>query len=151
MCTFTHPRQCVDTRYLRSGVDFFSPFLPYGDRRRLHRRFFHQSYRIDVIQRFAPLQHDKGRQLLRQLLTTPRQFDEHVFGYVSDIVILIITISHCVEIQRLHRFEQHVWYGHDPQSYDEELIQIAEKMPKIILSAARPAVAVIVDTFPIRE
>ncbi|KAF8137299.1 cytochrome P450 [Boletus edulis] len=53
--------------------------LPYGDRWRLHRRFFHQAFRADSVARFAPLQQQKSFQLLRHLLEEPNQFSEHIF------------------------------------------------------------------------
>lgn len=55
--------------------------MPYGERWRLHRRFFHQTFRLEAIPGFLPLQHRKGCQLLRQLLDTPEQLMEHVFEY----------------------------------------------------------------------
>lgn len=67
------------THYPRCGLDFSSVLLPYGDRWRLHRRFFHQTFRLDAVSRFLPLQHHKACHLLRQLFDSPEQLNEHVF------------------------------------------------------------------------
>ncbi|KAF8416579.1 hypothetical protein L210DRAFT_2532845 [Boletus edulis BED1] len=64
------------------GLGFKTAFLPYSDRWRLHRRFFHLTFRMEAILGFLPLQHRKGCQLLRQLLDTPEQLEDHVFEYV---------------------------------------------------------------------
>ena len=63
----------------RCGLGFISVFLPYGDRWRLHRRFFHQTFGPEAVHRFLPPQHRKTCQLLRQLLDAPEQLDDHVF------------------------------------------------------------------------
>ena len=77
-----HAKQSNQTCFLRSGSDYATGLLPYGDCWWLHRWFFHQMFRIDAAQRFLPYQHQKACQLLRQLFSTPKQFDEHVVEYV---------------------------------------------------------------------
>lgn len=59
--------------------------MPYGDRWRLHRRFFHQTFRVEALQRFLPFQHRKACHFLRQLLRSPVQFDEHIFECVFKV------------------------------------------------------------------
>lgn len=61
------------------GVDFNSVFMSYGDRWRLHRRFFHQTFRPEMVPRFLPYQHRRVCQFLRQLFDTPERLDNHVF------------------------------------------------------------------------
>ena len=63
----------------RCGLEFHSTLLPYGDRWRLHRRFFHQTFRLDAVPRFLPLQHRKACHLLRRLFDNPEEFHDHVF------------------------------------------------------------------------
>ena len=65
----------------RCGRDFSTIFMEYGDRWRLHRRFFHQTFRSGAVHRFMPLQHRKVCQLLRRLLDSPDRFPEHIFEY----------------------------------------------------------------------
>jgi len=59
--------------------------LPYGDRWRLHRRLFHQTFRIDGVRKLLPFQHRKSCQLLRRLLDTPEQLADHLFEYVTKV------------------------------------------------------------------
>lgn len=66
----------------RCGREFSTVFLEYGDTWRLHRRFFHQTFRSEAVHRFVPLQHRKSCQLLRRLLDSPDRFSEHIFEYV---------------------------------------------------------------------
>ncbi|KAF8549581.1 cytochrome P450 [Imleria badia] len=111
------------------GIDFNTALLPYGDRWRLQRRFFHQTLRPDAIERFLPFQHRKACQLLRQLFNTPLQFDQHVFQYTATIVL-------------------NSAYDYDPPPHDDELIKIAAKVQEIAISVVRPDIAIIVATFP---
>ncbi|KAF8137469.1 cytochrome P450 [Boletus edulis] len=128
-----HSRNNSDRPYFITndlcGLDFNSALMPYGDRWRLHRRFFHQTFRGDAVQRFLPFQHVKACQFLRQLFNTPTQLDEHIFGYTSSVILKST-------------------YDYDPPSQDDELIKIVAKVQEIALSLVRPDVAIIISTFP---
>ena len=63
----------------RCGLGFNSVFSPYGDRWRIHRRFFHQTFRPHAVSRFLPYQHSKACQFLQRLFHSPEQLDKHVF------------------------------------------------------------------------
>jgi hypothetical protein len=69
----------ISIRYSRCGLYFYSILLPYGDQWRLHRRFFHQTFRLDAVHRFLPYQHREASHLLWQLLDAPEQLSDHVF------------------------------------------------------------------------
>ncbi|KAN0084502.1 Cytochrome P450 [Tylopilus felleus] len=111
------------------GLGFNSALLPYGDRWRLHRRFFHQTFRADAAQRFLPFQHRKACQFLRQLFSAPAQLDEYIFEYTASIVL-------------------NSAYDYDPPSHDDALIKMVAKVQEIALSVVRPNIAIIVATFP---
>ena len=64
--------------YSRCRVDFNSIFMPYGDRWRLHRRFFHQTFRLQAVHRFLPYQRRMVCHLLLRLLETPEKPDDHL-------------------------------------------------------------------------
>ncbi|KAF8137304.1 cytochrome P450 [Boletus edulis] len=113
----------------RFGMDFNSVLLPYGDRWRLHRRFFHQAFRADSVARFAPLQQQKSFQLLRHLLEEPNQFSEHIFEYTASIVMNAV-------------------YEYDPVSRKDPMVKIVEKVINVILDALRPDVSIIIGAFP---
>ncbi|KAF9235573.1 cytochrome P450 [Melanogaster broomeanus] len=111
------------------GIDFNTVFLPYGDRWRLHRRFFHQTFRADSLPRFAPMLQRRSSQLLRRLLDKPDLLSEHVFEYSAAIIMNSI-------------------YDYDPVSRNDELVDTANKVLSMTLDAFRPDVAVAIGTFP---
>ncbi|KAI9571602.1 cytochrome P450 [Boletus coccyginus] len=111
------------------GVGFNSAMLPYGDRWRLHRRFFHQTFRIDGVRKLLPIQHRKSCQLLRRLLDTPEQLADHVFEYMASAILNSV-------------------YDYDPQSRDDELLGMVAKVLEIAVHAVTPRVAIVVATFP---
>ncbi|KAF8553335.1 cytochrome P450, partial [Imleria badia] len=113
------------------GTDFNSGLLPYGDRWRLHRRFFHQTFRSDAVSRFRSLQFRKSCQLLQELLNSPDQFSEHVFDYTASLIMNGV-------------------YDYDPTSQQDEIIGVVAKVLEVIMDTIQPRVAFIVGTFPIR-
>ncbi|KAN0084468.1 Cytochrome P450 [Tylopilus felleus] len=112
------------------GLDFFSAFLPYGDQWRLHRRFFHQTFRPGAVHRFLPSQHRRACHLLRQLLETPEQFEDHVFEYTAAIIM-------------------NSTYDYDPASRKDELLDIVANVLNIVATAVRPDIAIMVGAFPL--
>lgn len=42
-------------------------------------------------------------------------------------------------------------YDYDPQSQNDEMIDIAAKVLEIVVAAVRPEVAIVIATFPARE
>ncbi|KAF8553333.1 cytochrome P450 [Imleria badia] len=112
------------------GIDFNSGLLPYGDRWRLHRRFFHQTFSSDAVSSFRLLQFRKSCRLLQQLLNTPDQLSEHVFDYTASLIMNSV-------------------YNYDPTSRQDELIEIVSEVLEVIMAAIQPEVALIVGAFPI--
>jgi len=110
-------------------VGFTMPLLPYGDRWRLHRRFFHQTFRLDAAPRFLPYQHEKACRLLRQLLDTPEELKNHVFEYTASVILKST-------------------YDYDAASRKDEFVDIMANTLGIASPAARPDIAMIVNVFP---
>ncbi|KAF8551832.1 cytochrome P450 [Imleria badia] len=113
----------------RCGRDFSTVFMEYGDRWRLHRRFFHQTFRGEAVHRFMPLQHRKVCQLLRRFLDSPDRFSEHIFEYTASVILNSV-------------------YDYDPKSQKDELFDIIAKMLEITVRALRPDVSILVGAFP---
>ncbi|KAF8439067.1 cytochrome P450 [Boletus edulis BED1] len=111
------------------GRDFSTIFMEYGDKWRLHRRFFHQTFRSEAVHRFVPLQHRKACQLLRGLLDSPHRFSEHIFEYTTSIILNGV-------------------YDHDTKTQTDELVDIVAKTLKIISFALRPDISILVGAFP---
>jgi cytochrome P450 len=134
-------------RYPRCGVGFNSVMLPYGDRWRLHRRFFHQTFRIDAIRRLLPFQHRRSCQLLRRLLDAPEQFPDHVFEYV-----IKVNLGAVVRLNMGIRYTGSVIlnsvYDYDPQLQSDELLGMAAKVLEIVVPAVTPQVAIVVAALP---
>lgn len=103
--------------------------MRYGDRWRLHKRFFHQTFRLDAVPRFLPVLHDKAGCLLQQLLDTPEQLDDHVFQYTAAIMLKTT-------------------YDYEVASPEDEIVGIVANVLSVFLPAIRPDVSIILDTFP---
>ncbi|KAI9459772.1 cytochrome P450 [Boletus coccyginus] len=112
------------------GVGFSTVFMPYGDRWRHHRRFFHQAFRLESLPRFLPYQHRRACHLLRRLLDSPEQLDDHVFEYTASVIL-------------------NSTYDYDPVSRKDDLVDMVASTLNIIVPAMRPDIAVIVDAFPL--
>ncbi|KAI9567598.1 hypothetical protein HD554DRAFT_978828 [Boletus coccyginus] len=80
------PRSIRTVPHHQCGLGFYSVILPYGDRWRLHRSFFHQTFWSDAVHRFLPSQHRKACHLLRRLLDSPEQLSGHVFEHTAIIM-----------------------------------------------------------------
>ncbi|KAF8129485.1 cytochrome P450 [Boletus edulis] len=111
------------------GVDFNSVLIPYGDRWRLHRRFFHQTFRLESVHRFLPYQHSRACLLLHQLLEMPEKLSDHIFEYTASVIL-------------------NSTYNYDPTSRKDDLIDTVANVLTIIVPALRPDIAIIVGAFP---
>ena len=52
--------------------------VPYSDRWRLHRRLFHQAFRLEAVLNYHPIQLQKAHELILNLLETPENYIAHV-------------------------------------------------------------------------
>jgi cytochrome P450 len=111
------------------GLEFVSIFLPYGNRWRLHRRFFHQTFRPESVHRFLPSQHRKACNLLRRLFVAPEQLDDHVFEYTAAVIM-------------------NSTYDYDPASRKDDLVDLVANLLNIVAPIVRPDVAIMVGAFP---
>ncbi|KAF8552144.1 cytochrome P450 [Imleria badia] len=111
------------------GTEFSSGLMQYGERWRLHRRFLHQTFRIDAAPRFLPYQHRRACHLLRRLIDGPEQLHDHVFEYTAAVIM-------------------NGTYDYDPASRKDELVDIAASVLDIVLPLFRPDISVIIGAFP---
>ncbi|KAF8123434.1 cytochrome P450 [Boletus edulis] len=112
-----------------SGQEFTSSFMPYGDRWRLHRRFFHQTYRLDAVHRFFPYLHRRACLLLQQLLETPEKLNEHIIEYTASVVL-------------------NSAYDYEPAPRKDELIEIVTNVSDIVVPTLRPDISILMGAFP---
>ncbi|KAH7916610.1 cytochrome P450 [Hygrophoropsis aurantiaca] len=111
------------------GSAFISAQLGYGSIWRLHRRLFHQSFRMDAIHQYRPLQLRKARQLCLEIRDTP-----------ADLLSLLQTFSASLIMSAVYDYEAAP--RHDP------LISTAEKAIDGFIKAAAPHTAAILNAFP---
>ncbi|KAF8129584.1 cytochrome P450 [Boletus edulis] len=111
------------------GVDFNSALMSYGDRWRLHRRFFHQTFGPEAAPRFLPYQHRRACHLLHRLLETPDKFNDHIFEFTASVIL-------------------NSTYDYDPASREDDLVDIVANLLTIVVPAMRPDIAVILGAFP---
>ncbi|KAH0835878.1 cytochrome P450 [Lanmaoa asiatica] len=123
-------RPCLGVSIEKCGLDFTSVRSRYGDRWRLHRRFFHQTFRPDGVPRFLPLQHRKGCDLLRRLFDAPEHLHDYVFDYTTSIIL-------------------NSTYDYDPAAQNDELVDLLAKMLDISNFASRTDIAITTSAFPI--
>ncbi|KAG2054867.1 cytochrome P450 [Suillus hirtellus] len=114
------------------GVEFSSIFLPYSDRWRLHRRIFHQAFRLEAAPSFRPIQMRNAHNLILNLLAYPEVYGTH-FHTFSTSVIMSIT------------------YDYSTAALDDPFIALVERSLEISVRELRPEVAAVVGEFPILE
>ncbi|KAF9222448.1 cytochrome P450 [Gyrodon lividus] len=112
------------------GIGFNTVFMPYGERWRLQRRLFHQSFKADSVSRFVPMQRRKAHQLLHRLLESPELCFEHLFEYTSSVIINAV-------------------YDYDPVSPNDNMVDIIGRVCKLLVGVVTPEVAGILGAFPI--
>ncbi|KAG8216714.1 cytochrome P450 [Butyriboletus roseoflavus] len=122
-------RPCLVTAAM-CGLDFHSTLLPYGNRWRLHRRFFHQTFRLDAVPRFLPLQHRKACHLLRRLFDTPEEFHDHMFEYTASVIL-------------------NSTFDYDPASRKDKLVGMMADALNVFPLAARPDISIVAGAFPL--
>ncbi|KAH7888936.1 cytochrome P450 [Phlebopus sp. FC_14] len=111
------------------GTEFSSIFLPYGDRWRLHRRFFHQALNVNAALTFRPIQMRMAHDLVKKLLMTPDDFSAHLQALSTSTIMSIM-------------------YDYRVKPKDDPVVVGVERAIDIAAREVRPEVAAFVATFP---
>ncbi|TFK74232.1 cytochrome P450 [Pluteus cervinus] len=82
-------------------AEFNSVGLPYGPLWRAHRRLFQQLFRLGTVAQYRPIQTNKTRDALRNLLSTPTEFAAHL-KTLSSAVIMSIMYDYDVSLSGDH-------------------------------------------------
>lgn len=69
------------------GWNYITPFLPYGDRWRSHRRMFHQEFNATASRRFRPDQLNAVHHFLNKLLDSPEKFMRHIRHLAGEVIM----------------------------------------------------------------
>ncbi|KAH7930184.1 cytochrome P450 [Leucogyrophana mollusca] len=111
------------------GMDFNTGLLGYGDKWRLHRKMFNMALRSEVTDTYHPLQLQKARQLVENLLNSPSEYETHV-KTLSASIIMAIT------------------YGYKVAQRDDPLVARLERFIGLFLEALTPERAALIGAIP---
>ncbi|KAG1881343.1 cytochrome P450 [Suillus tomentosus] len=108
--------------------DMFA-FAGYGDEWRLCRRLFHQTFRPSSALKFRPMQIERAREMIINLIDDPQHYHSH-FATFSSSVAMSVT------------------YGYQTSPHDDPLVRIVENALALGLQAITPERAILLKTFP---
>lgn len=114
------------------GTEFASIFLPYSDRWRLHRRIFHQAFRLEAAPSFRPIQMRNAHNLILNLLASSEVYGTHLHTFSTSIIMSIV-------------------YDYSTAPLDDPFVALVERSLEISVRELRPEVAAVVSEFPILE
>ncbi|KAI9566797.1 cytochrome P450 [Boletus coccyginus] len=111
------------------GWSFNSVMVPYSDRWRLHRRLFHQAFRPEAVLDYQPVQLQKARELILNLLETPENYIAHVQTHSTSIIMAVI-------------------YGYETARRDDPIVNVVDRAVNLAVASIRPEVAAFLGFFP---
>ncbi|KAF8121767.1 cytochrome P450 [Boletus edulis] len=111
------------------GSEFNSALLRYGEKWRLHRRLFHQSFRADAAQDYLPTQLRKARQLLIGIYNSPDRYQRQIELYASGVIMSAV-------------------YDYETIPNDDPLVLAAERAIDVFVKVAGPSTAALLEAFP---
>ncbi|KAG1840995.1 cytochrome P450 [Suillus subalutaceus] len=110
------------------GFDFNTILMRYGARWRRQRRIFHQAFRAEASLGYRPMQQQKAKQLMCNMLDTPEEFVNHIRVFSSSV---IMSAS----------------YDYDTK-YDDPLVALIGTSLELAVQELRPEVAAVFIAFP---
>ncbi|KAK7048439.1 O-methylsterigmatocystin oxidoreductase [Favolaschia claudopus] len=110
-----------------NGWDMSFGFMRYGAKWRQHRRMFHQYFRREAIPSYYPIQSKKINELLRNLLSNPEDFVQHIQTLAAANIMAIV-------------------YGYDVKPKDDPFVDLAEDAVERFAQSFLPDVWV--NSFP---
>ncbi|KAG8213254.1 cytochrome P450 [Butyriboletus roseoflavus] len=111
------------------GTEFNSALLQYGEKWRLHRRLFHQSFRAEAARDYLPIQLRKVRQLLIGVYNSPDSYQRQIELYASAVIMSAV-------------------YDYETIPNDDPLVLAAERAIEVFVKVAGPSTAAILEAFP---
>ncbi|KAJ8588732.1 cytochrome P450 [Rhizopogon salebrosus TDB-379] len=114
------------------GFEYFSIFLPYSDRWRLHRRIFHQAFRSEAVPSFCSIQMRSAHNMVLNLLHSSEEYGTHLHAFSTSIIMSIV-------------------YDYATLPRDDPFIAMVERSSEILTRELVPKVACVVGEFPILE
>ncbi|KAF9228731.1 cytochrome P450 [Gyrodon lividus] len=111
------------------GWDFHFAWQPYGERWRLQRKVFHQFFRAEAALEYRPIQLQKARQLVLDLVNAPGDYILHIQRFSAAIIMAIL-------------------YGYELSPGRDHFVELFERGTGIAFEGLLPENASIVATFP---
>ncbi|KIJ69606.1 hypothetical protein HYDPIDRAFT_145813 [Hydnomerulius pinastri MD-312] len=111
------------------GWTFNFGWTPYGDRWRSQRRMFHQVFRADAAVAFHPVQLQKARQLVLDLLNSPGDYATHLQRFSAAVIMSIV-------------------YDYEIDPHHDHLVELFERGNSLAMEGLTPESASVVATFP---
>ncbi|KAL0958953.1 hypothetical protein HGRIS_014265 [Hohenbuehelia grisea] len=87
--------------------------IHYGDTWRKHRRLFHQKFRQGMVSDLQPLQTQKARELLSNLLHSPEDFREHLRHFPASVIM-------------------YATYGYEIAPHNDPIVTLVDEASKMI-------------------
>ncbi|KAG1850509.1 cytochrome P450 [Suillus tomentosus] len=114
------------------GHDYSTTFLPYSDKWRLHRRIFHEAFRLEAVSSFRPIQMRNAHNLILNLLASPEMYGTHLHTFSTSTIMSIM-------------------YDYAIAPVNDPFLALIERSLEIDVRVFRPEVAAVVTQFPILE
>ncbi|PIL24832.1 cytochrome P450 [Ganoderma sinense ZZ0214-1] len=96
------------------GLQWFFPFMPYGQAWRRRRRAFHQSFDAHAIADYHPIQASHVRRLVHNLLASPEKFRQHL---QFSLAAMVLQLAYKIELHNVHE---------EPYTMIERLVNILD-------------------------
>ncbi|KAG6370812.1 cytochrome P450 [Boletus reticuloceps] len=111
------------------GWSFNFGWSQYGDQWRSQRRMFHQAFRIEAALAFRPVQLEKARHLVLDILSAPHDFSKHIQKFSAAVIMSIV-------------------YDYEVAPEHDHLVELFERGNALAMESLTPEASSIVDAFP---
>ncbi|KAG1845247.1 cytochrome P450 [Suillus tomentosus] len=111
------------------GLSINFAFIAYGDEWRLCRRLFHQTFRPDSAAKFRPMQIQRAREIVVNLVNDPENYYDHFATFSLSVVMSTV-------------------YDYDIGARDDPMVQTVIKALVPGLTVLTPERALLLKTFP---
>ncbi|KAG2154162.1 cytochrome P450 [Suillus bovinus] len=115
--------------YEHFASDFNIALMPYGDRWRLHRRFFHQAFRQSEVHAYHAVQLRCAHKMLLRVLQDPSEYSKHFEMFSASFVLAIV-------------------YDYELKVRDDPFVHVMVKYLNQVVTNLTPGATVILETFP---
>ncbi|KAN0086124.1 Cytochrome P450 [Tylopilus felleus] len=109
--------------------DFNFAVARYGEKWRLCRRIFQQTFRANVALRFRPLQLSRARELVANIMDNPDEYSSHFLTFSAAVLLSPA-------------------YGYKPTPQNDPMVSIIENFLRVSASGIAPQKVFLIKVFP---